>query len=179
MKHYVFAYGSLMCPESCARTLNRMVNYIPATLSGFERTFNAMGQVHSEKLNNTVNVKFANLQKSSQSCHGLVFEIDEEELQKLMARESFYDLVDVSDNVFPHTGKVYTFVCNQTENIEGFILKKYLGIMFDAVQEFPELKDQIKEEIKLLNHKEILDGGFISITGQYHADPKDFLKHLK
>lgn len=46
MKNFIFAYGSLMCQHSCARTIQREVLYIPATLKGHKRVFNAMGQVY-------------------------------------------------------------------------------------------------------------------------------------
>lgn len=100
MSIYIFAYGSLMCPESCARTLSKKVAYIPAKLEGFERTFNSLGTVYSVELDKKVAVRFANLKENNNSaCYGLLFEVSEEDLNKLNQRECGYDLLEVTHHI--------------------------------------------------------------------------------
>lgn len=169
MKQYIFAYGSLMCPDSCGRTLNRNVEYLPAKVSGVERKFNAIGSVYHKDSGKNVEVRFANLVNNPEStCLGLMFEVSPEELEKLSAREKFYDLVDISDKVFPQVGQVFTFMCPCNEIMENsFVLKTYVNIMMLASQKFPDLINQIEREFKQINAQEVLEGGFLSITGSY------------
>ena len=169
MKQYIFAYGSLMCPESCGRTLHRDVEYLPAKVIGVERKFNAIGSVYHKDSGKNVEVRFANLVNNPEStCLGLMFEVSSEELDKLIAREKFYDLVDISDRVLPQVGKVYTFMCPCNEMMENsFVLKTYVNIMMLASQKFPDLINQIEREFKQINAQEVLEGGFSSITGSY------------
>lgn len=168
----MFAYGSLMCSESCSRTLHRMVDYIPAELTGFSRIFNATGHVYSEKLKSDVTVRFANLKAQHNGlCHGLLFEVDNKELDNLKQREFFYDFVNVSSLIrFPENkvnGNIFTFISPIDDLSQGYVLQKYIKLMDNAANHYPLLKKQLKEELELIKKKEILEGGFLSITGSY------------
>lgn len=168
MSIFIFAYGSLMCPESCFRTLQRKIEYKEAILKGYSRIFNATGTAYSEKLNQHIKVRFANLIRNENSqCSGLLFEIDEIELKHLQVRESFYSLIDISDKINLNLSRVYTFICEQPNTIDGVILKRYLNIMSQAVENFPNIKEQINNEFLTIKSEEILDGGFIGVSGQY------------
>lgn len=172
MTIYVFAYGSLMCPQSCARTLKREVCYYEALLSGYERTFDASGKAFSEKLNQHVSVKFANLQVCcGKQCSGLIFAVSEQELQILAKREYFYDIEEVTEQVIHQAkdvNKIYTFICHQNTN-EGYILEKYLAVMLNASGQYPQLQAQILKEFDILKNKpsHVIAGGFIGISGHY------------
>lgn len=168
MSIFIFAYGSLMCPESCFRTLNRQIEYKEAILTGYHRIFNATGTAYSESLKQHIKVRFANLiENSNEKCSGLLFEIKESELEYLQQRESFYSLIDISSKINLNVEKAYTFICEKPHNIEGVILQKYLNIMSRAVEHFPNIKDQITQEFSHFKEDEILDGGFIGVSGQY------------
>jgi cation transport regulator ChaC len=172
MKNFVFAYGSLMCAESCSRTLHRFVSYTPAELTGFTRIFNATGHVYSEKLKSDVMVRFANLKVQNNGiCHGLLFEVDNDELEDLKKREFFYDFVEVSSLIrFPENkveGNIFTFISPIDDLSTGYILQKYLKLMDNAANHYPLLKKQLQKELELIKKKEILEGGFNSITGSY------------
>lgn len=121
MRIYIFAYGSLMCPESCARTLSKKVAYIPAKLNGFERVYNALGTVYSINLDKKVPVRFANINKSlDNNCYGLLFEVCEEDLHKLAQRETGYDLVDVTSEIsITYEKKLNLFNENIHHVVEG------------------------------------------------------------
>lgn len=165
---FIFAYGSLMCPESCSRTLQREVLYQPANLFGYERVFNATGSAYSDKLQQHVSVRFANLKESVDSyCAGLLFEVNEEELLFLQKRESFYELIEVSEKLTPPSGRDYTFICPTPKKIDGYILKRYLKIMSEAVKSFPDIEKQIHQEFSLIKQQEILEGGFLGVSGNY------------
>lgn len=172
LKKYIFAYGSLMCPESCGRTLKRTVSYTPAILSGYERKFNAFGSVYHHEKQAEVCVRFANLIENSQSkCLGLVFEISDFELNELIMREKFYDVVDVSHSiefVDFNSGQVLTFISKHVEqNDKSFVLEKYIHLMLGAGKNFPSLTEQLEKEYLSINPKEILNGSYLSITGLY------------
>jgi cation transport regulator ChaC len=121
MRIYIFAYGSLMCPESCARTLSKKVAYIPAKLNGFERIYNALGTVYSVNLDKKVPVRFANINKNrKKECYGLLFEVCQEDLNKLSQRETGYDLVDVTSDIsITYQKKLNLFNENIHDVIEG------------------------------------------------------------
>lgn len=172
LKKYIFAYGSLMCPESCKRTLKRTVSYTPAILTGYERKFNAFGSVYHHERKEEVCVRFANLIENNQAkCLGLVFEISDFDLNELIVREKFYDVVDVSNSIefidF-NSGQVLTFISKKVEqNNNSFILEKYINLMLCAGKPFPSLIEQLEKEYLSINPKEILNGSYLSITGLY------------
>lgn len=166
---YIFAYGSLMCPNSCSRTLKRIVSYLPATLNGFERKFTALGSVYHNDSKKNIEVRFANLIKNSEAtCYGLLFEVSSEELEELIKREKTYEVFEVSDYIQNSPGKVLTFISPEKQLINnGFVLQSYVNIMLLASKNFPFLIEQIEKEYKSLNPHEIINGGFLSITGNY------------
>lgn len=121
MRIYIFAYGSLMCSESCARTLSKKVSYIPAKLKGFERVYNALGSVYSIGLDKKVNARFANIKRQEcKNCYGLLFEVNHEDLSKLTIREAGYDLVDITNQIsMTNQEKFNLFNENISEIVHG------------------------------------------------------------
>lgn len=166
---YIFAYGSLMCPESCARTLRREVSYTPATLKGYERKFNAVGSVYHNDSQKNIGARFANLIENKDSeCLGLLFEIKDLELEELIKRENFYNLLEVSSLIDNPPGRVFTFICTKTALLEeSYVLQTYVNLMLLASKKFPLLIAQIEQEYHSLKPQEIISGGFLSITGKY------------
>lgn len=165
MVHKVFAYGSLMCVNSCEKTIKRKVEYQLVELINFQRTFNAFGVVMLTEENKQEVVRFANIQKTTKktSCYGLIFEVTEEELVELIKREKNYKLVEVSDNIYPYVEKVWTFIYENNEYNKGIVLKHYLDIMFNASIQFPQLHNQIKKEIKQVQKTKIINQSLYSL----------------
>lgn len=166
---YIFAYGSLMCPDSCFRTIKRNVSYIPATLQGYERKFNAVGSVFHNDSQRNIGARFANLiENKNSNCLGLLFEITDLELEELIKRENFYNLLDVSHFIDNPPGRVFTFICTKSSLLEeSYVLQTYVNLMLLASKKFPLLIAQIEQEYQLLKPQEIIKGGFLSITGKY------------
>lgn len=158
-----------MCPHSCARTLKRTVSYLPASLHGFERKFNAVGPVYHNDSQKNIDARFANLIKNKKAtCYGLLFEVTTDELEELIKRENFYNIMEVSDHIDSAPGKILTFICPRKKLINNsFVLQTYVNIMLLASQQFPSLIEQIEKEYQSINPREIMNGGFLSITGSY------------
>ena len=97
-----------------------------------------------------------------------MFEVSSEELEELIKREKTYEVFEVSDYIQNSPGKVLTFISPEKQLINnGFVLQSYVNIMLLASKNFPFLIEQIEKEYKSLNPHEIINGGFLSITGNY------------
>lgn len=102
----VFAYGSLVAPESVALTLGRAVELRPAALAGWRRRFSqARDNLSCEKTFELVDgsrpewILGLNLEPGEDEAgpvNGAVIEISEPELERLAIREVRYDPIDVS-----------------------------------------------------------------------------------
>lgn len=108
----VFGYGSLVDPDSAARTLGRPVGHVwPARLTGWRRRFStARDNLRSEKTFARAadgwipaTVLALNLERDTdgraESPNGALIEVDTSELDRLDRRELRYDRVDVTDDV--------------------------------------------------------------------------------
>ncbi len=112
MRTAVFGYGSLVDPDSAARTLGRPVGHVwPARLAGWRRRFStARDNLHSEKAFARAGdgwvpaaVLALNLEHDPDSgdepVNGALIEVDETDLDRLDRRELRYDRIDVTDDV--------------------------------------------------------------------------------
>lgn len=116
----LFAYGSLVSPDSAARTLGRPVlDAVPARLAGWQRRWSqARDNLGCEKT-------FARRSDGSLPRHvlglnveraegtggpnGVLIEIGERELERLDVREMRYDRVEVTAEVEPWDGRPARF----------------------------------------------------------------------
>lgn len=108
----VFAYGSLVNPESAAVTLGRPVPHLRiARLAGWTRRWSqARDNVASEKtfaLNDgslppfVLGLNIERLGQSKAGANGALIEVTETELERLDVREIRYDRIDVTADVDP------------------------------------------------------------------------------
>ena len=92
----IFGYGSLLSENSLRGTVPSARNIKPVRLYGFVRVFNFPGSTRVCEQSG-VPIAVLNVEKSewNQCINGIVFEMDEEDLDKLITREQGYELVQV------------------------------------------------------------------------------------
>jgi hypothetical protein len=83
MSVYIFGYGSLINKEELKNEFNIKKKVIPVIVSGFTRSFDVSSSGDKYKVLGIKNKKGA-------WCNGIVFKVNEEELEKLIERESNY-----------------------------------------------------------------------------------------
>lgn len=97
---YVFAYGSLLDPESAGRTLGAapaLAAYVPARLRGWRRAWTVADRVRLDDDGREVSAVFLDLEADVASVTpGALLRVDAAGLQALEKRERHYDVVDVT-----------------------------------------------------------------------------------
>ncbi|MDP4012981.1 MAG: gamma-glutamylcyclotransferase family protein [Candidatus Nanoarchaeia archaeon] len=112
MQQHIVGYGSLMSHKSLRKTISDK-RFKPVIVKGYKRIFNLAVSKNSDVLN---------LKKSPKSkFNGLMFQIDNQELNKIKKRESGYELEEVY---------VYNFKTNKRLNkcfvvVDHHALDKY------------------------------------------------------
>eukprot|EP00568_Trieres_chinensis_P000439 CAMPEP_0183309718 /NCGR_PEP_ID=MMETSP0160_2-20130417/25507_1 /TAXON_ID=2839 ORGANISM="Odontella Sinensis, Strain Grunow 1884" /NCGR_SAMPLE_ID=MMETSP0160_2 /ASSEMBLY_ACC=CAM_ASM_000250 /LENGTH=304 /DNA_ID=CAMNT_0025473787 /DNA_START=61 /DNA_END=975 /DNA_ORIENTATION=+ len=118
IRHFVFGYGSLICPDSRAVTAPSLVGAraLPCTVRGLERGWIARIDVPLPRWGAVGNVPrrldgwtAVGVRPSpSGTTSGVLIEVDEEELGRFDAREAGYDRVPVRlEDIFPVEGHEY------------------------------------------------------------------------
>ncbi len=114
---WVFGYGSLVSPESMARTIGRVVRphdgWLPAHLSGYGRRWN-YGSLRQRGnwngphgyVESGVVVCLGIEAAPDERCNGVVVRVADDELAALDRRESDYDRTDVTDLVAAESGEL-------------------------------------------------------------------------
>jgi hypothetical protein len=116
-KTYLFAYGSLMIPDSVSRALGRPVSLDemkPAHLLGFRRAWQARVPVRSHALKREISGLFLDLRPApGRYVNGLILPVGRNDLTGLRLREAQYIELDVTDRMCrPPAGRVITFVAD-------------------------------------------------------------------
>jgi hypothetical protein len=132
----VFAYGSLMIPDSASRAIGRDVQVEemrPALLRGYRRVWRARVPVWSDNLQDNIACVFLDLRPApGRFTNGLLIDVDEQELAHLRLREAQYGEADVSSAIVPppNSGRVITFAASSAfrRNLEG--LKSYISTAY-------------------------------------------------
>lgn len=126
---WVFGYGSLVAPSSVARTIDRVIEHpderVVTHLHGYGRRWNYGSQllrgnwtVGDISVSDGVVVSLGLEAAAGEQCNGVSILVDDTELAALDARESDYELTDITDRVEIETdrtagrfpAKVVTFV---------------------------------------------------------------------
>lgn len=103
MSVYIFGYGSLINKEELKNEFNINKKVIPVIVSGFTRSFDVSSSGGKYKVLGIKNKKGA-------WCNGIVFKVNEEELAKLIERESNYIVKAIEQNRISFDyGKQLTF----------------------------------------------------------------------
>jgi hypothetical protein len=92
MKHFVFGYGSLICPESRAITAPSLAgrDALPVTVRNVERTW----AKQSKKLYTAMGVRF----RDGAECVGVLVPVNDTELDQFDGREIGYDRYPIHSN---------------------------------------------------------------------------------
>jgi cation transport regulator ChaC len=121
----VFGYGSLVAPASVARTIDRIIDHpderVVTHLHGYGRRWNYGSQLLSGNwtidgisVREGVVVSLGLEESAEEWCNGVSILVDDDELAALDARESDYELTDITDRVAidadRFAGQVVTFV---------------------------------------------------------------------
>ena len=106
MKHFIFGYGSLICPKSRSITAPTLTSAAePVVINNIKRTWSA--RVTGVPSNNNPHTKgwtpMGVRVRNGAKCNGVLICVDEEELKRFDIREAGYERhrIDVS-NVLPH-----------------------------------------------------------------------------
>lgn len=147
---YVFAYGSLLLPESASRTLDRpvlMEDYVPARVFGWRRTWALLDRVRSSSDGSEQRARFLDLERQDGACTaGALLRITPDELARLKLRERNYLLEDIGAVTQVVHGRplaeggrrhsrIVTFVGrpeHRAREGEGVVPARYLGILDKA-----------------------------------------------
>jgi cation transport regulator ChaC len=126
----VFGFGSLMNPESLAKTSATAVILRRVTLHGYQRKANAMHEAYSEVAMNIVPSEVFDVT-------GVLIDYPEADLPALRRRETGYEMVDITEHL---TGEfetpVYTFIApNRTDYQGRQVSSEYIQICLAGVPE--------------------------------------------
>ena len=153
-KKYVFGYGSLVNVDDVYRTLGRRVEFIyPVELSGWIRDWSVVidatashrsrGLARDSKAPGHIvvlNVRQPGVDELSTNPNGVLFEVDDIDLQKIDCRETHYRRHDVTSDIADAPGIVYTytgleqFLDSQNPGLVPVIPGPYLEIVTNGFQ---------------------------------------------
>jgi hypothetical protein len=97
MSVYIFGYGSLINKEELKNEFNIKKKVIPVIVSGFTRSFDVSSSSSSSSSGGKYKVLGIKNKKGAW-CNGIVFKVNEEELVKLIERESNYIVKAIEQN---------------------------------------------------------------------------------
>ena len=122
----LFGYGSLMNPESAAKTLKYRPKPISTVIKGLERAYNATQPVYYEHLKEYKNTAFLDVQPNPKNViNGVILEINHNDLARLIIREKNYQLsrIETQEKI-----TFYTFMTPQEHhphNYENPVVSQY------------------------------------------------------
>ena len=106
MSVYIFGYGSLLNKKELKNEFNKKKKIIPVIVTGLKRSFDVSSSSSSGS-----KYKVLGVQDSKKAwCNGVLFKVNEEELDKLIERESNYIVKTIEQNRISFDyGKQLTF----------------------------------------------------------------------
>jgi len=125
---WIFGYGSLMNPESLAKTsaTARIVKRV--TVRGYQRKANAMHEAFPEVAMNIV-------PNEVHEVFGALIDFPEADLPALRQRETGYEMVDITDRLVEEFGDpVHTFIAPNSVDYQGRrVRREYLDVCLAGV----------------------------------------------
>ncbi|MEM1071197.1 MAG: gamma-glutamylcyclotransferase family protein [Planctomycetota bacterium] len=134
----VFGYGSLVHPDSAARTVRgpwspfHIARLWPAELAGMNRAWNYEQEIVSVQDAARRSVRFLGLEAASGArCSGVLVPVRGDDLDRLDTRERFYDRVDVTEQIIydeeflrarDRYRRVYTYVPREPADPAGHVV---------------------------------------------------------
>lgn len=136
---FIFAYGSLVNFDSAERTLHRKLadsDVTLAWLADYTRVWDYKSTVYADSLHKKETAVFLNLRpESSARVNGIVFRVDEDELDSLRKREANYSLVEITGSLTPIFNEpVFAFICSDKAALSDHdtncvIMQKYIDLV--------------------------------------------------
>lgn len=122
MSILIFAYGSLINPQSRKKTLqNSKLIADDIILNGYSRKMNAPYRDEGYLYLNIV-------PKDNSKVEGVVIEVDDSEIEKLKKREEGYNLIEITNKLSRNLkNKVFTFVQPDKYYPEMKVLQSYIN----------------------------------------------------
>lgn len=165
MRFYVFAYGSLMDPDSAQATLGYAPYLLPARLTGYRTAWNVAARINEGRnLGRTALYADGKLYEGlivpigleagrDYTTNGMIFLAQEEDLALLDDREVNYDRVDVTESITwfatdapANSFQVYTYVPKAASiemlygvaksGMKAVVAKSYLDILYRAAERY-------------------------------------------
>ncbi|MBM3728429.1 MAG: hypothetical protein FJW40_23760 [Acidobacteria bacterium] len=139
---FVFAYGSLMEPESAARTIavKPGTRFEPARLYGYLRGWTSAAQVLLDDAADPRPMAFLALREVHDAyCNGVLVPVTSADLARLDMREQPYQRTEVTPLVFPSkTGKIYAYTSGgvQAPPAESVVAAGYLKLVEQAAAHY-------------------------------------------
>ena len=132
--HLVFAYGSLLIPESLARTINRDVSsieYFPALLINHVREWGAPSRrLYASPDGTPIDEKTRwlslSIRETGSECDvipGAIVKLQDREFQQVIERESNYHLITVTDSIQIDEVEVNDYLGSLPIEIKTFVAK--------------------------------------------------------
>lgn len=141
---YLFGYGSLLSPESVARTLDRAIPVAStkqAELSGYKRTWTARIPVwiSSDRPKQCVTALFLDLSVDPNSCcNGVLIKVTEDDLRKYDLRESGYVRTSVRVGTIDGDVAAIAYIVSvNRKSSEGVILEDYVEAIRQGLSYYP------------------------------------------
>jgi len=144
-RKYIFGYGSLIHPQSIARTLDREISQdelIIKKLHGFVRSWQLVDHVvMKNNPDEQVEAVFLDITPmKNRWVNGVLFEVNDKELERFDQREKNYSRVNITDfmNNDYQDVLVYTYIGKNNYLISNFsnpnIMKKYMSTVENGLK---------------------------------------------
>jgi gamma-glutamylcyclotransferase (GGCT)/AIG2-like uncharacterized protein YtfP len=142
---FLFAYGSLLSPESASRTLMRPItisDLVMTRIRGYKRTWTAPTDViiADGDLESVRTALFLDLSAHSGShCNGALLRISDNEWERLDLREISYDRIEIEAELDHRSIPAFTYVAPlERKASEGIVLSRYVELIEQALELYPK-----------------------------------------
>ena len=133
MKHFIVGYGSLINLRSLQRTLPQVQYSLPVRVHGFQRKWNAR-----EDVTVSFSTTYLGINTDDESSfNGVLFEVEESELEIIDAREFLYERIEVKKDSVEILGG--DFHEDKAQKVWIYLTKKPK----EVIKEFPLIQSYI------------------------------------
>jgi len=171
---FVFGYGSLVNPKSIQRTLGREISeedLLEARLSDHVRKWQLVDWVIIQDLNleRIIPAIFLDIvREQGKEVNGILFQLSEEELDKMDCSERNYDRIHISNLIEPIVSDpVYMYVGKEKYTVppkESVVLAQYERLIEDGVSFWGNAFQQHYYESTLVHSFPRKDGKYVFIS---------------
>ncbi len=171
---FVFGYGSLINPKSIQRTLGREISkedLLEARLSDHVRKWQLVDWViiQDPNLKRIIPTIFLDIVlEQGKEVNGILFQLSEEELDKMDRRERNYDRIDISNLIEPNVSKpVYMYVGKEKYTVppqESVVLAQYERLIEEGLSFWGNAFQQHYYESTLVHSFPRKDGKYVFIS---------------